>query len=141
MVREVREPCLKARVRTVVSLISHGTESHQVHGSVSLSSTHLVPQFGRESGSQPISSSHSQRNRKAERRALFLAGERADSLCPPGSRDWRIRWSQKAYQKSIHSGPHYGFKRRSHSPLLPSHHPAPENHSAILLPRLSCSVF
>ncbi|KAK1906304.1 Protein adenylyltransferase SelO, partial [Dissostichus eleginoides] len=61
----------------------------------------------------------------------------ADSPGPPGSRDWRERWSQKAYQKSIHNGPHYSFKRRSHSPLQPSHHPAPENHSAILLLRLS----
>ncbi|KAI4803064.1 hypothetical protein KUCAC02_006622, partial [Chaenocephalus aceratus] len=48
----------------------------------------------------------------------------------PGSRDRRERWSQKAYQKSIHNGPHYSFKRRSHSPLQPSHHPAPQNHSA-----------
>lgn len=75
---------------------------------------------------QPVNQSVRETGRQIGRRYSWLQSEPIPLAWLPDSRDRRERWSQEAYQRSIHNGPHYSFKRRSHTSLSPSHHPVLE---------------
>lgn len=80
----------------------------------------------KHSVSKSTSQSVRETGRQIGRRYSWLQSEPIPLAWLPDSRDRRKRWSQEAYQRSIHNGPHYSFKRRSHTSLSPSHQPVLE---------------